>query len=117
VIPNILAQQQPVPDEEIICRNVSSFMLEYFDGEQWQTSWDSTQYNNSLPAAVEVTIELLPPGAPDKIRIRRVYALSCVTPPVAATGASGSGSGNNSSNKSSGSNSNTGKGSTGKTGG
>ena len=115
VIPNILAQQQPVPDEEIICRNVNSFMLEYYDGEQWQTSWDSTQYNNSLPAAIEVTLELLPPGATEPMRIRRVYALSCVTPPTAATSSSGSGSGtggnsggNNSNNKSGGNNSNAG---------
>src|SRR5579863_1505321 len=79
VIPNILSQQTPVPDEEIICRNVRSFMLEYYDGEAWQTSWDSTQYNNALPAAVEVTLELVPPGAKDSVRIRRVYALSCVT--------------------------------------
>jgi general secretion pathway protein J len=93
MIPNILSQQTPVPDEEVICRNVTMFALEYYDGAEWQTSWDSTQYNNSLPAAVEVTLELYPPGARDRVRIRRVFALSCVTPPTAAASGSSSGTG------------------------
>src|SRR5215469_15896077 len=98
VIPNLLSQQNPVPDEEVICRNVTMFTLTYYDGEQWQTSWDSTQYNNSLPAAVEVTIEFHPPGATDARQIvhqRRVFALSCTSQETTATG-SGSGSGSGS---------------------
>jgi type II secretion system protein J len=102
VVPNLLSQQTPVPDEEVICRNVTTFALQYFDGEQWQTSWDSTQYNNALPAAVEVILEFVPPGAADPrqtVHMRRVFALSCVSQQTTATGAAsssgtGSGSGN-----------------------
>src|SRR5882724_8254125 len=63
VIPNTLAQQLPTPDEEVICRYVTGFTLQYYDGVQWETSWDSTQYNNALPAAIEVTLTIHPPSA------------------------------------------------------
>jgi type II secretion system protein J len=117
VIPNLLSEQNPTPDEEVICRNVTMFTLEYYDGEQWQTSWDSTQYNNSLPAAVEVTLEFHPPGATDPRQIvhqRRVFALSCVSQETTATGSSaGGGSGSGSKGSGSGGNSKTGGGATG----
>jgi prepilin-type N-terminal cleavage/methylation domain-containing protein len=82
---NLLSQQAQTltPDEEVICRYVTSFTLQYYDGTQWQTSWDSTQYNNSLPMAVEVTLELMPPNVKQPIHIRRVITLSCLTPPTA----------------------------------
>ena len=64
---NLTAQNPPDVDEEIICRGVSSFKLEYFDGSQWQTTWDSTENtdannNNALPAAVRVTLEMEAPA-------------------------------------------------------
>ncbi|MGA2582099.1 MAG: type II secretion system protein GspJ [Tepidisphaeraceae bacterium] len=58
VVRNLMAQDQPQPDEEIICRNVASFTLQYFDGTNWNTSWDSTAEDNTLPAAVQVTLQL-----------------------------------------------------------
>jgi prepilin-type N-terminal cleavage/methylation domain-containing protein len=57
---NLLSPQQLTPDDEVICRHVSSFNVRYYDGTSWQDSWDSTQQNNELPAAVEVTLELEP---------------------------------------------------------
>jgi hypothetical protein len=46
------------PDEEVLCRGVASFTLQYFDGSNWDTAWDSTQEDNTLPAAVQITLEL-----------------------------------------------------------
>jgi len=88
---NLLAQVQQQPDEEVICRNVVNFNLQYFDGTQWQTSWDSTQYNNALPSAVQVIMDIRPPDpkAP-LIHLHRMYYLPCVSQPTAATGAGGS---------------------------
>jgi type II secretion system protein J len=88
---NLLSQQQPDPDEEVICRYVNNFQLEYYDGVQWQTSWDSTQYNNSLPVAVEVTLDLQPPNIKQPIHLRRVFMLSCLTPPTPVTSGTGTG--------------------------
>jgi hypothetical protein len=55
---NLLPTEQYDPDEEVICRNVSTFYLRYFDGFSWQDQWDSTSLNNELPVAVEITLEL-----------------------------------------------------------
>jgi type II secretion system protein J len=84
---NLLSQQAQsiTPDEEVICRYVKNFTLEYYDGTQWVTAWDSTQYNNSLPVAVEVNIDIQPPGARQPMHLRRVVALSCLTPPAAVS--------------------------------
>jgi type II secretory pathway pseudopilin PulG len=61
---NLLAPTDPTPDEQIICRNVTEFSLRYFDGLQWTTDWDSTQYGDVLPLAVEVTLGITGPADP-----------------------------------------------------
>jgi hypothetical protein len=58
VVRNLLAPTEPIPEEEIVCRGVTAFSLRYFDGLQWYAEWDSTQYGDTLPMAVEVAIEL-----------------------------------------------------------
>lgn len=55
---NLLAPARVDPDDEILCRGVASFNLRYYDGRQWWNSWDSTAEKDSLPVAVEVTLEL-----------------------------------------------------------
>lgn len=61
---NLLAPQQVQPDDEVICRGVSAFNVRYYDGGDWQDSWDAINENTDssgnpeLPAAVEVTLEL-----------------------------------------------------------
>jgi type II secretory pathway pseudopilin PulG len=77
---NLLAQYQVNPDQEILCRNVTQFKLRYSTGTQWVDTWDSTQMNNEVPAAVEVTVELAPPADNPKAapaHIVQVFPLSC----------------------------------------
>lgn len=62
---NLLSPTTPEPKQEIICRGVKSFMLRYYDGMTWLTSWDSTTNGNVLPQAVEVTLELTAPSTED----------------------------------------------------
>ncbi|HVX83363.1 MAG TPA: type II secretion system protein GspJ [Phycisphaerae bacterium] len=80
VTSDLLADVQPDPDQEIICRGVQTFNVEYFDGTTWQTSWDSTATDpqNELPVAVRITLELTPttPNGP-VTRIIRVINLAC----------------------------------------
>ncbi|MGD0539895.1 MAG: type II secretion system protein GspJ [Tepidisphaeraceae bacterium] len=78
---NLLAEVQPAPDEEIICRNVSSFTLEYFDGSNWNATWDSTQEDKTIPAAVQVKVEFDDASVPGKppISYQRIVPLSCST--------------------------------------
>jgi type II secretion system protein J len=81
---NLLAQIEPTPVEEVVCRNVGAFNVRYYDGTDWQTTWDSTQLGDVLPTAVEVTIELQRPAAagqpPRTYRFVRVFAISCAAP-------------------------------------
>jgi hypothetical protein len=56
-----MAQVEPEPTDEIICRDVVSFVLSYYDGMTWQNTWDSTSTGGQsgyLPVAVQATIEL-----------------------------------------------------------
>jgi prepilin-type N-terminal cleavage/methylation domain-containing protein len=75
VLSNLTApqQQQIQPDQEVLCRNVRSFNLRYYDGSTWQDTWDSTQTSpaNELPVAVEVTLEIDPPADDPKALPRR----------------------------------------------
>jgi type II secretion system protein J len=79
---NLLADVQPAPDEEIICRGVKSFTLQYYDGSNWNPTWDSTQEDNTIPAAVQLTLELQETpvnGKPISVRYTRIIYLSAST--------------------------------------
>lgn len=70
------------PDqEEVICRGVDSFSVQYYDGTNWLDTWDSTQEDNQAPAAVSITVGIEPrPSDPPGTQIRsytHVIALPC----------------------------------------
>jgi hypothetical protein len=58
VTKNLLAQTTPEPMEQVLCRNVLSFNVSYLDGTELLESWDSTQQEDAVPVAVEVTLEV-----------------------------------------------------------
>ena len=76
--------EQPPPEEEILCRNVRSFEMKYYDGSAWQDDWDSTTLNNALPLAVSFTIQMDPPGSTDPlakpITITRIIPIPTAAP-------------------------------------
>lgn len=67
IITNLLAPEAPTPVVDNLCDNVLALNFQYFDGTNWWNSWDSTQQGNTLPTAVQVTLQLQPPviGQPD----------------------------------------------------
>ena len=82
VTENLLAPVVPEPVEEVLCRNVKSLNMRYFDGEEWQDSWDSALVGHTLPLAVEITLTLPDPDAlaNDETEDRaftRVFLLPC----------------------------------------
>jgi prepilin-type N-terminal cleavage/methylation domain-containing protein len=88
---NLLAPTAPTPEDEILCRNVKSFTLRYFDGAVWQDSWDSTTLGDILPVAVEMTLETVmddeKPGQPaTTYKVTRVFPLACAQPATDTTG-------------------------------
>jgi type II secretion system protein J len=96
VIKNLRPTVEPLAEEEVICRNVRSFSVKYFDGLAWQETWDSTTLGDVLPMSVAVTLELDDPtavasGATPEASVRRmtrVFPLSCGKPvdPLSAMG-------------------------------
>ncbi len=54
----------PEPDELVICRGVRAFNVRYHDGSSWIDSWDSASFDDALPYAVELTLELEPDEEP-----------------------------------------------------
>jgi len=55
---NLLSPRGVDPEEQVLCRNVISLNLRYFDGDSWLDTWDSTADANSLPLAMEVEIQV-----------------------------------------------------------
>jgi prepilin-type N-terminal cleavage/methylation domain-containing protein len=82
---NLGSELTPAPDEEVLCRGVSSFTLTYFDGSSWNTTWDSTTEDNTVPAAVRVVLELnrpATPGGPARVvRYTRIISIPCSNAP------------------------------------
>jgi hypothetical protein len=99
VTSNITTEQQPLQeDSEIICRNVKSLTFQYYDGSEWDTTWDSTLEDNTIPAAVQVTMSferVQGNGEKKEFKFTRIFQLSAstamqdsnVNPNVGSTGA------------------------------
>jgi hypothetical protein len=82
---NLLAPTVPAPDDEILCRNVKSFTLEYLDTTGWLEQWDSTTVGDVLPMAVRMTMEVIiddpkPGQQPTVYKVVRVFPLACSKP-------------------------------------
>ncbi len=81
---NVLSTTEQPGEDEVLCRNIRSFTLRYFDGTDWQTDWDSTQLGDVLPAAVEITLDIAIPQAsssePKVRRTTRIIPLACAKP-------------------------------------
>jgi prepilin-type N-terminal cleavage/methylation domain-containing protein len=79
---NLLSEQEINPDEEVICRGVGGLTIQYYDGSQWVNTWDSTLEDNTIPAAVQITLELDRPsaeGAMQTLTFTSVIEPSCST--------------------------------------
>lgn len=109
VTTNLLAPRVEEVDEQILCRDVVSLNLRYFDGTSWADEWDSTTDSNSLPLAVEVDLEVAHRDKYskelEKRRLLQSFAIPCQS--AAATDeetASGTSGGNSSGGGTSGGN-------------
>jgi prepilin-type N-terminal cleavage/methylation domain-containing protein len=90
IVTNLLAPETPAPLQENLCANVLSLHFQYFDGTSWWNNWDSTQQGNTLPTAVQVTLQLQPPvvGRPDPANppapyeVTRIFEPPCSPSPI-----------------------------------
>lgn len=80
VQPNILAQVEREPEEEVLATNVRAFAARFYDGYGWTTEWDSENQGNVLPLAVELTLRFDLPAPLDSTRpyeITQIIPMSC----------------------------------------
>ena len=60
-----------------------AFTVRFFDGADWLDEWDSADYGNSLPLAVEITLEmdsLSPVDSTRNYTVRQVIPLANARP-------------------------------------
>ncbi|HUS48343.1 MAG TPA: type II secretion system protein GspJ [Phycisphaerae bacterium] len=90
---NLLATRVEEPTAEVLCRGVRSFDLMYYDGTSWQEDWDSGAHDNTLPLAVQATLELVAEDGTNAEEggywVSRVFRLACGS--TAASGEAGAG--------------------------
>ena len=82
VTSNLLPPRTVEPDEQVLCRDVTSLNLMYFDGESWVDEWDSTADANSLPLAVHIDIQVANNvldgiGQPQQRRLIQSFPIPC----------------------------------------
>jgi Type II secretion system (T2SS), protein J len=78
------ANSVATPDPEFICGHVDSFTVQYFNGTDWSPTWDSTTEDNTLPVAVQVTLNIdrddaALPGGVQTTSYTRTFPLPCST--------------------------------------
>jgi hypothetical protein len=82
VTSNLLPPRTIDPEDQVLCRNVTSLNLQYFDGEGWVEEWDSTADANSLPLAVQIDIKIANKtingtSVPQERRLVQSFAIPC----------------------------------------
>ncbi|HEY7087382.1 MAG TPA: type II secretion system protein GspJ [Tepidisphaeraceae bacterium] len=87
---NLLAPTDVDPEEQVICRNVKSFSVKYFDGQDWYEDWDSTQQqDNAIPLLVQVDLVINQEPTPQQQRtgqdpgtyhVNKVIPIPCAKP-------------------------------------
>lgn len=103
VTTNLLSPKTVEYEEQVLCRNVQSLNLRYYDDDGWRDDWDSTEDANSLPLAIEIDIRVLHNGTsannskePQIRRLTQTFAIPCggtqdQSETSTATGTGGSG--------------------------
>jgi type II secretory pathway component PulJ len=100
----LMAQDTPQPGCQVIVRHVMSFKVRLYDGTQWLDTWDSTTQDNTLPLAVEVTLQIQPGQGQNSSSasatnaqaqpyvLTRVFILPCASPATDDSQSQGNGS-------------------------
>lgn len=95
VYTNLSPSKEPLAREQILCRNVISAYMRFFDGTVWLDTWDSKAQADLLPLAVEMTLEMELPD--DRVpqsewtiyKMTRVFRVPCAAIADSAAATSG----------------------------
>lgn len=73
---NLLSPKSMDPYEEVLCTDIRSLNLRYFDGYDWQDEWDSSSHDDNLPEAVEIKL-VFEKRKDKKSDEEDVYSITC----------------------------------------
>ena len=76
---NLLATSTQAADVQRLLGNVENLDFSYFDGSQWQDSWDTSADNTNLPNAVRVRIRLASANGPSPANSQPLEMLVLLT--------------------------------------
>jgi len=82
---NLLATITAEASTEVVARDIIGINLRYYDGADWLDVWDSSQNDDSLPQAVEVSLtvsgDVLPDETePENVTYTKIFILDCYKP-------------------------------------
>ncbi len=80
---NLLASTEEEPQEQRLLHGLESLEFQYYDGEEWQDSWDSTARENTLPLAVRIQVRF----QSDEEESRAQLPIDVIVPMAAGTSA------------------------------
>lgn len=55
---NLLSTEVLEPTEQVLCRDVQSLAMSFYDGIDWYDTWDGSTTEEPLPLLIEITIKL-----------------------------------------------------------
>lgn len=76
---NLLATSTQAADVQRLLGNIENLDLFFFDGAQWQNSWDTSTGNTNLPKAVRVSIRLASTNGPSPASVQPLEMLVLLT--------------------------------------
>lgn len=76
---NLLATSTQAANVERLLGNIESLDFLYYDGTQWQDSWDTSAGNTNLPQAVRVSIRLASTNGPSAASAQPLEMLVLLT--------------------------------------
>ncbi len=91
VYPNTyaLSDNQQTPDDEVVVSNVASVNFVYFDGSDWQSSWDATSTPTApLPQAIQMTLEYRDDKTLQTTTLVKTFGIPCAVPTYGSGGTS-----------------------------
>ncbi len=82
---NLLAPVTAEATTQVTARNITGLNLRYYDGDEWLDAWDSSQNDNSLPRAVEVSLIMdkkrsTATAGDETVTYTKIFILDCYKP-------------------------------------
>lgn len=82
---NLLATQTVTPTEQVLCRDVQSMSIYFYDGSDWYETWDGSTTESPLPLLIEINLKLMSDSPDDQnkqdqaVKLKRYYRIISTT--------------------------------------